>query len=214
MLHLLGTQLIVSALAERSGASHSPMPEKIVAPASLPVSSLLANRFQTGTAPLFPLLFSTTLLVLPRRTWQAFFAPFSSQFMHRTRYPERRRTVRITLQIPLKVRCQMPEGEAIDLRASTQFVSGHGALIVMDAPLLPGQKVELFNEMTSESVDCIVTSVREKNERRLVGLGFASPKQDFWHVVFPKAGTRQAIRSSQTGSLVPPGSRPNLPSRS
>lgn len=105
----------------------------------------------------------------------------------------------------------MPEGEAIDLKAFTQFVSAHGALIVMDAPLLPGQMVRVFNEMTSESVDCFVTSVREKQERKFVGMGFAVPKNDFWHVVFPKAGTRQAVRSSQTGSLVPPGSRSNSP---
>ena len=124
--------------------------------------------------------------------------------MHRTRYPERRRTVRITLQIPLKVRCKMPEGETIDLKAYTQFVSAHGALIVMDAPLMPGQIVRVFNEMTNESVECFVTGVREKQEHRFVGVGFAAPKTDFWHVVFPKAGTRQAVRSSQTGSLISP----------
>ena len=133
--------------------------------------------------------------------------------MHRSRYPERRRTVRITLQIPLKVRCQMPEGEAIDLKAFTQYVSAHGALIVMDAPLLSGQAVRVFNEMTSESVECFVTSVREKQDRRFIGVGFAAPKNDFWHVVFPKAGTRQAVRSSQTGSLVQPQKRMNLPPR-
>jgi len=105
----------------------------------------------------------------------------------------------------------MPEGEAIDLKASTQYVSAGGALIVMDAPLLPGQTVRLFNEMTSESVECFVTSVREKQDRRFVGLGFATPRSDFWHVVFPKAGTRQAVRSSRTGSLVPPENGQNLP---
>jgi hypothetical protein len=98
----------------------------------------------------------------------------------------------------------MPEGEAIDLKAHTQYVSAHGALIVMDAPLIPGQTVRLFNEMTRESVDCFVTGVREKQDQRFVGLGFAAPKSNFWHVVFPKAGTRQAVRSSQTGSLVNP----------
>jgi hypothetical protein len=107
----------------------------------------------------------------------------------------------------------MPEGEAIDLKACTQFVSAHGALIVMDAPLLPGQTVRVFNEMTSDSVECFVTSVREKHDRRFIGVGFAQPQHDFWHVVFPKAGTRQAVRSSQTGSLVPPGSGSNLPPR-
>lgn len=125
-------------------------------------------------------------------------------YLHRSRYPERRRTVRITLQIPLKVRCQMPEGEAIDLKAFTQYVSAHGALIVMDAPLLPGQTVRVFNEMTSESVECFVTSVREKQERRFIGLGFVTPRNDFWHVVFPRAGTRKQVRSAQTGALVQP----------
>src|SRR6202051_1582534 len=131
--------------------------------------------------------------------------------MQRSRYPERRRTVRITLQIPLKVRCQMPEGEAIDLKALTQYVSAHGALILMDAPLLPGQTVRIFNEMTSESVECFVTSIREKQDHRFIGVGFAAPRGDFWHVVFPKSGTRQAVRSSQTGSLVPPEKRLNIP---
>jgi len=131
--------------------------------------------------------------------------------MYRSRYPERRRTVRMTLQIPVKVRCQMPEGEAIDLKAFTQFVSAHGALIVMDVPLLPGQAVRLFNETTAESVECLVTSVREKQDRRYIGVGFAAPKNDFWHVVFPKAGTRKAVRSSQTGSLINPEKRSNIP---
>lgn len=107
----------------------------------------------------------------------------------------------------------MAEGELIDFKAATQFVSAHGALIVMDAPLLPGQTVRVFNDMTNDSVECFVTSVREKHERRFIGLGFSQPKNDFWHVVFPKAGTRQAIRSAQTGSLVPPNSGTNLPPR-
>jgi hypothetical protein len=111
----------------------------------------------------------------------------------------------------LKVRCQMPEGEVIDLKALTQYVSAHGALIVMDVPLLPGQTVRIFNEMTSESVECFVTSIREKQDHRFIGVGFATPRNDFWHVVFPKAGTRQAVRSSQTGSLVPPEKGLNIP---
>ena len=127
--------------------------------------------------------------------------------MQRTRSPERRRTVRLPLQIPLTVRCRLPEGETIDLKASTYMVSAHGALLLMDTPLIPGQKVRVFNEMTAESTECHVTSLREKREHRFVGVTFSTPNSDFWHIVFPKAGTRQAIRSAQTGALVPPGFR-------
>jgi PilZ domain len=127
--------------------------------------------------------------------------------MQRTRYPERRRTTRLSLQIPLTVRCRLPEGETIDLKASTYVVSQHGALLLMDTPLLPGQNVRIVNEMTSEMAECHVTSLREKRDRRFVGISFISPNLDFWHIVFPKSGTRQAIRSAQTGALVPPGFR-------
>ena len=125
--------------------------------------------------------------------------------MQRTRYPERRRTTRLSLQIPLTVRCRLPEGETIDLKASTYVVSANGALVLMDTPLIPGQKVRVINQMTSESAECFVTSLREKRERRFVGIGFANPNVDFWHIVFPKSGTRQAVRSSL--GLVPPGFR-------
>ena len=127
--------------------------------------------------------------------------------MQRTRYPERRRTTRLSLQIPLTVCCRLAEGETIDLKACTHSVSANGALVLMDSPLIPGQHVRVINEMTSESADCFVTSLREKRERRFVGIAFFKSNIDFWHIVFPKSGTRQAVRSSQTGALVPPGSR-------
>jgi hypothetical protein len=133
--------------------------------------------------------------------------------MQRTRYPERRSTVRLSLQVPLTVRCRLHEGETIDLKASTYTVSADGALLLMDTPLIPGQMVRVFNEMTEESADCYVTSLREKRERRFVGIGFVSPGRDFWHITFPKAGTRQAVRSPQTGGLVPPGFRHENPTQ-
>ena len=85
--------------------------------------------------------------------------------MQRARFPERRRTVRLPLQVPLTVRCLLSEGETIDLKATTYIVSAHGALLLMDTPLIPGQRIHVYNEMTAESVDCHVTSLREKHER-------------------------------------------------
>jgi hypothetical protein len=76
---------------------------------------------------------------------------------------------------------------------------------MMAERLAPGQSVRLYNEMTNESVECFVTSVRAKREVQFIGIGFAAPRTDFWHMVFPRAGTRQAVRSSQTGALISPG---------
>jgi PilZ domain len=125
--------------------------------------------------------------------------------MERSRYPERRNTVRVTLGIPLTVRCQSPEGDAYYLKASTHSVSAHGALLVMAERLVPGQSVRLYNEMTNEVVECFVTSVRGNREVQFIGIGFSAPRSNFWHMVFPRAGTRQAVRSSQTGTLIFPG---------
>src|SRR5438552_16585725 len=100
--------------------------------------------------------------------------------MQRTRYPERRRTTRLSLQIPLTVRCRLPEGETIDLKASTYIGSAHGALVLMDTPLIACQIVKVFNEHTAHSVDCVVTSLRENRDRRFVGIGLVQRKITFW----------------------------------
>ena len=129
--------------------------------------------------------------------------------MQRSRYPERRSTMRVSLQVPLTVRCQSPEGDTIYLKAATHTVTAHGAMVVMEEPLMPGQAVRLYNEMTSDSIDCYVTSVRQKRgeQESQIGIGFSVPRTNFWHIFFPPAGTRQAVRSAQTGGLVSPGSR-------
>ncbi len=121
--------------------------------------------------------------------------------MCRTRYPERRHAARLTLRIPLTIRCRLPEGESIDLKAFTCVVSADGALVLMDTPLIPSQGIRLINDMTGEAADCCVTSLREKGDRRFVGITFTTPKVDFWHIVFPKSGTRRAVRSPRTGAL-------------
>lgn len=125
--------------------------------------------------------------------------------MQRSRHPERRNTVRVPLQVPLTIRCNTPEGDTVDLKASTHTVGANGALVMMDVPLVPGQRVHVVNELTSEIAECTVTTVRDKRECRFIGMGFLAPRPDFWRMVFPKAGTRQAVRSARTGALLNPG---------
>ena len=123
--------------------------------------------------------------------------------MEFARRPERRRTVRVPFQIPLIVQFHTADGELKQLKGFTQTLSAHGALMLLDAAVKPGQTIHLFNDVTSESVQCHVTSIREKRDRRFVGVGFSCPETNFWHMTFPKAGTRQATRSARTGALIP-----------
>ena len=125
--------------------------------------------------------------------------------MELARRPERRRTVRIPFQMTLIVQFHTAEGELKQLKALTQSLSGHGAMLLLDATLKPGQSIHLFNDVTSESAQCYVTSVRERRDRRYVGVGFSTPEISFWHMSFPKASTRPATRSSRTGGLIPAG---------
>ena len=106
----------------------------------------------------------------------------------------------------VRVECRTVNGDTQSYRALTQNVSADGALLLLDAPVSPGQPLTLINEATSESVDCFVTAVREKRDNKgksycLVGVGFPPTQASFWHIVFPKAGTRQATRAIRTGAL-------------
>lgn len=128
--------------------------------------------------------------------------------MQYTRYPERRRTVRVSIQIPVRIEGRTADGERVAVRALTQNLSADGALLLLDGRnFTPGQALMLTNEGTQETMKCFVASVREQRDRRhgiqrFVGVGFSLPQKNFWHIVFPKAGTRQATRSARTGGLI------------
>src|SRR5262249_44513929 len=126
----------------------------------------------------------------PLRRWPTACPQKVSQ-MQPLRRPERRRTVRVSLQIPLKVQARVKNGETVTYVGFTQKVSGDGGLLLLDAPVLPGEPLLLTNEWTSETVRCFVTCVKDRREPkgvllRYVGVGFAFPETDFWHIVFPK----------------------------
>ncbi len=119
------------------------------------------------------------------------------------RRTERRRTVRVSLRIPLAVRGRYPSGEDFNQKAYTLSISADGGLLALDAQLMPGQTFVLTNELTGQSVECRVTSARHgRDGKHCVGVGFVEPGANFWHMVFPKAGMRPATRAARTGVLV------------
>lgn len=118
------------------------------------------------------------------------------------RYRERRRTVRVALSVPLSVHGKNEAGERFAVQTASLSINRHGALLQFEQPVLAGQTVKLVNDITAQSTEGRVVSVRRgKDGKTYVGVEFVSPESNFWHMVFPIPGTRplrRAIASANT----------------
>jgi PilZ domain len=117
------------------------------------------------------------------------------------RYKERRRTVRVSLSVPLSVHGKHEGGEKFAVQTSSQSVNRHGALFPFEQPVLVGQTLKVVNDITAQSIETRVVSVRRaKDGKTYVGVEFVTPETNFWHMVFPIPGSRPLRRAvaSQT----------------
>jgi hypothetical protein len=113
------------------------------------------------------------------------------------RYRERRRTLRVSLSIPVVVHGQTDLGEKFCVRAMTRSVNQQGALLVMDEPVVAGQMLMLVNENTNRSTETRVAHVRRERDGKLcVGLEFTNADSNFWKMTFPVPGARPLRRPS------------------
>jgi hypothetical protein len=119
-------------------------------------------------------------------------APNKNLHSHST---ERRRTTRVPLGVPLTVQGQTEMNEKFTVKASTQSVSGYGGMIVLDIPVVVGQTLVLIKEHTEQEAKCNIVSVRRGNDKRVyVGIEFADPACNFWHMNFTAPGARPLRR--------------------
>jgi hypothetical protein len=113
------------------------------------------------------------------------------------RYRERRRTLRVSLALPIIVHGQNDVGEKFCIRAMTQSINKQGALLTLEESVVPGQSLLIVNENTSRSADVRVASVRrERDGKSYVGLEFVNPELNFWMMTFPLPGARPLRRVS------------------
>lgn len=118
------------------------------------------------------------------------------------RYRERRRTLRVSMALPIIVHGQNDEGEKFCVRALTRSVNKQGALLAMDEMVVPGQSLLIVNENTNRSAETRVAHVRRDRDGKLyVGLEFVNPDTNFWMMTFPLPGARPLRRV--TGSNNP-----------
>jgi len=112
------------------------------------------------------------------------------------RCKERRRTLRVSITVPVTVHGQDENGDKFRVKAKSESVNRHGALLFLEQPVAVGQLLILVNENSDRTVECRVVSVRRDKERKThVGVEFMSPDSNFWHMSFPLPGSRPLRRA-------------------
>ncbi|HYL63961.1 MAG TPA: PilZ domain-containing protein [Candidatus Methylomirabilis sp.] len=115
------------------------------------------------------------------------------------RTKERRRTLRVSITVPIAVHGQDENGDKFRVKAKSESVNRHGALLSLDQPVVVGQMLILVNENSDRTVECRVVSVkRDRENRPHVGVEFTSPDSNFWHMSFPLPGSKPLRRAIDT----------------
>jgi hypothetical protein len=115
------------------------------------------------------------------------------------RYRERRRTIRVSLTVPLTVHGRSGEGEKFVVSTHSQSVNRNGALFALELPVVMGQQLLLVNDHTTHTAECRVINVRRARDgKNYVGVEFVKEDTNFWHMSFPIPGSRPLRRPSQS----------------
>ncbi len=118
--------------------------------------------------------------------------------------PSARKGPHLPLEFPVIVRYEQENGEAIRLHTRTVSVAVNGALLLLPAPLPQNHAIRLVNVKTTQEIECIVRSVREKNGQYHAGVEFAAWCPDFWEITFPR-------EQGDPAPEPPPDQRPSRP---
>jgi hypothetical protein len=100
--------------------------------------------------------------------------------------PNRRRTQRVLLRLPILVIARGPDQQHVSENAFTANVSAHGALILLSMRIEAGQKILIRNTETLEEQFVKVIHVTSAAEGKSeVGVEFLKPAPKFWRISFP-----------------------------
>jgi hypothetical protein len=111
------------------------------------------------------------------------------------RCKERRRTLRVSITVPLTVHGMTDEGEKFDAYARSQSVNRNGALLQLDQVVVVGQTLRLVNDNSNRTAESRVVSIkRDREGKTLVAVEFMTPDANFWHMTFPIPGAKPLRR--------------------
>jgi PilZ domain len=100
--------------------------------------------------------------------------------------PSRRRSMRVLLSVPIRVTGKTAANEDFEEQTRTLVVNAHGALISLQAPVAPNQRVTIANKATNQCRECRVVHVGTQAAGKIqVGIEFVQPSASFWQIDFP-----------------------------
>jgi PilZ domain len=98
----------------------------------------------------------------------------------------RRRSQRVVMQVPIRVRGEDAGGRAFDEETETLAINSHGAFILLQGRVSRGAQITLKHNRTGEEQECRVLHVGPlRGNKAEIGLEFSSPRAHFWRVYFP-----------------------------
>ncbi len=104
-------------------------------------------------------------------------------------FRERRRSERVLIRIPIKVMGTDPMGKEVNMDAEAVVVSRHGALIRINAELVPNNHIRITNAFTRKEETFRVVWIGERKAETGydVGVELLNPSDVFWGISFPPA---------------------------
>ncbi len=98
----------------------------------------------------------------------------------------RRRSQRVLMQVAVRVYGSDAQGKTFSEETETLAISAHGALVLLEARLTSGAKIQVQHKKTQEEQECHVVFLGPARAGKAeVGLEFTSARPAFWRVAFP-----------------------------
>ncbi len=120
----------------------------------------------------------------------------------------RRRSQRVLMQVPVKLTGTDAQGAKFEEETETLAINAHGALVLIQARLTSGSKVQLQHKRTTEEQECHVVFLGPvRGNKAEIGLEFSAPRPQFWRVAFPPEDWSPKSPEYRTVSRSRPGDK-------
>ena len=90
------------------------------------------------------------------------------------------------MQVPIRIHGNDAQGKKFEEETATLAINAHGALVMMQARVTSGSKVQVQHNLTKEEQECHVAFLGPvRSGKAEVGLEFSDARPSFWRVAFP-----------------------------